>query len=168
MAYGEILIACPLRQPFLCGLLLNLTVLPASADFSGKVVGVIDGDSIRVMRSGKAEEVRLQGIDCPEKGQPYGKRAKQFTSEQAFGKVVTVQEKGHDRYGRTLADVILPDGRNLNHELLKAGLAWWFRKYSKDASLGDLEDEARLAMRELWADPQPVPPWEWRNRSRRP
>jgi endonuclease YncB( thermonuclease family) len=98
------------------------------------VVGVIDGDSIRVMRNGKAEQVRLQGIDCPEKGQPYGKHAKQFTSEQAFGKVVTVQEKGHDRYGRTLADVILPDGRNLNHELLKVGLAWWFRKYSKDAS----------------------------------
>jgi endonuclease YncB( thermonuclease family) len=64
------------------------------------------------------------------------------------------------------ADVILPDGRNLNHELLKAGLAWWFRKYSKDASLGDLEDEARLAMREQWADPQPVPPWERSTKSR--
>ena len=122
MAYGEILITCMLRQPFLCGLLLNLTVLPASADFSGQVVGVIDGDSIRVMRNGKAEQVRLLGIDCPEKGQPYGKHAKLFTSEQAFGKVVTVQEKGHDRYGRTLADVILPDGRNLNPALLKGAV----------------------------------------------
>lgn len=134
------------------------------ADFSGKVVGVIEGDLIRVMHHGKAEQVRLQGIDCPKKKQAFGTSAKQFTSDQAFGKVVTVQEKGHDRYGRTLADVILPDGQNLNHELLKAGLAWWFRKYSKDASLGDLEDEARLAMRGLWADPQPVPPWEWRER----
>lgn len=71
---------------------------------------------------------------------------------------------GRDRYGRTLGAVILSDGRNLNHEILKAGYAWWFRKYSKDASLGDLEDEARQAKRGLWADPEPVPPWEWRSK----
>ncbi len=83
------------------------------ADFSGKVVGVNDGDSIRVMRNGKAEPVRLQGIDCPEKRQPFGTRAKQFTSEMVFGKDVTVKETGRDRYGRTLGDVMLSDGRNL-------------------------------------------------------
>lgn len=102
------------------------------------------------------------GSIAPEKKQQFGTRAKQFTSEQAFGKVVTVKESGRDRYGRTLAEVILPDGRSLNKALLKAGLAWWFRKYSKDISLGDLEDEARLAKRGLWADKEPVPPWEWR------
>jgi endonuclease YncB( thermonuclease family) len=134
----------------------------ALADYSGRVVGVIDGDSIRVLHNHKAEQVRLQGIDCPERGQPYSTAAKHFTSEQAFGKTVTVQETGHDRYGRTLADVILPDGRNLNHELLKAGLAWWFRKYSRNINLGDLEDEARLARRGLWVDRDPEPPWEWR------
>ncbi len=79
-----------------------------------------------------------------------------------MGKVVTVKETGHDRYGRTLGDVILPDGRNLNHELLKAGYAWWFRWYSKDVRLGEMEDEARLAKRGLWADAEPVPPWDWR------
>jgi endonuclease YncB( thermonuclease family) len=72
VAYGEILIARPLRPLFLCGLLLNLTVLPAPADFSGQVVGVIDGDSIRVMHHGKAEQVRLQGIACPNKKQAFG------------------------------------------------------------------------------------------------
>lgn len=132
------------------------------ADFFGKVVGVMDGDSIRVMRNGKAEQVRLQGIDCPERKQAFGARAKQFTSEVVFGKDVTVRETGRDRYGRTLGDVNLSDGRTLNHELLKAGYAWWYRQYSKDARLGDLEDEARLAQRGLWADPEPVPPWEWR------
>ncbi|MGH7257019.1 MAG: thermonuclease family protein [Nitrospiraceae bacterium] len=120
---------------------------------------MIHGDSIR---DGKAEQIRLNGIDCPEKKQPFGTRAKQFTSQEAFGKEVTVKEVGRDRYGRTLAEVILPDGRSLNQELLKAGLAWWFRKYSKDIGLGDLEDEARLANRGLWADKNPVPPWEWR------
>jgi len=134
------------------------------ADFHGKVVGVIDGDSIRVMRNGKAERIRLQGIDCPKKKQAFGTRAKQFTSEMVFGKYVTVKEAGRDHYGRTLGDVLLSDGRNLNHELLKAGYAWWYRQYSKDASLGDLEDGARLAQRGLWADPEPVPPWEWRKR----
>ena len=133
------------------------------ADFSGKVVGVIDGDSIRVLRNGKAEQVRLRGIDCPERKQAFGTRAKQFTSELVFGKDVTVKEKGRDRYGRTLGEVILSDGRSLNHELLKAGYAWWFRRYSKDVRLGDLEDEARLAQRGLWADPDPVPPWEFRS-----
>ena len=58
--------------------------------------------------------------------------------------------------------MILPDGRNLNQELIKAGLAWWFRKYSKDVRLGAFEQEARLAKRGLWTEPQPVPPWKWR------
>jgi micrococcal nuclease len=133
--------------------------------FYRPTVGVIDGDSIRVMHDGKAEQVRLNGIDCPEKKQPFGTRAKQFTSAQSFAKEVTVRQSGRDRYGRTLAEVILPDGRSLNRELLKAGLAWWFRKYSKDVSLGDLEDEARLTKRGLWADSDPVPPWEWRKRT---
>lgn len=66
------------------------------------------------------------------------------------------------RYGRRLAEVLLPDGRSLNQELIKAGLAWWFRKYSQDLRLGELERQAREAKRGLWAGSQPVPPWEWR------
>jgi micrococcal nuclease len=152
------------RMTTLCVVLLIAPTL-TFANFTGKVVGVIDGDSIRVMHEGTATEIRLQGIDCPEKGQPYGKQAKQFTSALVFGQEVTVIEKGRDRYGRILADVMRPDGRTLNHEILKAGFAWWFRKYSRDVSLGDFEDEARLAKRGLWADSDPVPPWEWRKRT---
>ena len=64
---------------------------------------------------------------------------------------------------RLVADVILPDGRNLNRELVRAGLAWWYRRYAPhDAELEALEAEARAARRGLWADPHPVPPWEWR------
>ena len=71
-------------------LVLLLSTPAVAADFSGRVVRVIDGDSIEVMREGTAEQVRLSGIDCPEMGQPFGKRAKQFTSGMAFGKVVTI------------------------------------------------------------------------------
>lgn len=138
----------------------------AFADFSGRVVGVSDGDTLRVLHSGKTEKIRLNGIDCPEKGQPFGTKAKQFTSAMVFGKEVTIQVKDTDKYERTVADVMLPDGRVLNRELVAAGLAWWYRKYSKNESLGQLEADARTARRGLWADPKPVPPWCWRKQQK--
>jgi endonuclease YncB( thermonuclease family) len=68
-----------------------------------------------------------------------------------------------DRYGRTVAEVILPDGRNVNQEMVKAGYAWWFRKYApNDGVLEDFEAEARNAKRGLWADTHAMPPWEYR------
>jgi micrococcal nuclease len=78
----------------------------------------------------------------------------------AFGKeVVTVKVRDKDRYGRTVADVILPDGKSLNHELVRAGYAWWFRKYAPhDRELEQLEKEAREAKRGLWSDPHAIPP----------
>ena len=79
------------------------------------------------MHDGRAEKIRLNGIDAPEKGQPFTNGAKQFVSELAFDREVRVETKGQDRYGRTIGDVFLPDGRNLNQEIVKAGLAWWFR-----------------------------------------
>ncbi len=133
-----------------------------AADFTGRVVGVSDGDTITVMHSGKGERIRLHGIDCPEKRQAFGKRAKQFTSNLVFAKTVTVQGVDRDRYGRTVGEVLLPDGRSLNRELVRAGLAWMYRRYTNDQSLSDLEEEARVAGLGLWADPHAVPPWEWR------
>jgi endonuclease YncB( thermonuclease family) len=67
-----------------------------------------------------------------------------------------------DRYGRTVGDVTLPDGRNLSQEVVHAGYAWWFRQYSADYRLATLEARARSGHLGLWADPNPVPPWEWR------
>jgi micrococcal nuclease len=70
--------------------------------------------------------------------------------------------KGTDRYGRLIADVILPDGKILNEELLKAGLAWWFRKYSRDERLAQLESAAKEARYGIWADASPIAPWDYR------
>ena len=105
----------------------------------------------------------MSGIDCPEKGQTFGKKAKQFTSTLVYGKDVMIHVLSKDRRGRTVADVLLPDGTNVSRALLRAGLAWWYRQYSKDESLGALEQEARQAKRGLWADLNPVPPWEIRH-----
>lgn len=85
---------------------------------------VIDGDRIEVLHGGRTEQVRLSGIDCPELRQAFGRRAKEFTSQLAFAKEVAIKVPGYDRYDRTIGDVTLPDGKNLNRELVKAGYAW--------------------------------------------
>ena len=161
------------RLLLLAALLISIFLAPsispqsiAYADFSGRVVGVSDGDTIKVLHNGRAEKIRLYGIDCPEKGQAFGNKAKQFTSEMVFGKEVTIKDHGLDKYERTLGDVILADGASLNRELVKAGLAWWYREYSTDESLGALEAEARSAKHGLWVDPNPVPPWCYRKRQK--
>lgn len=125
-----------------------------------------DGDSIVVLREGFGIEVRLDGIDCPELAQAFGKRAKRQTAGLAFGRQVRLTGKGKDKYGRELAEVFLPDGRSLNRELVAAGYAWWYRKYSTDQILESLEQTARNERRGLWADPDPVPPWEFREAQR--
>jgi endonuclease YncB( thermonuclease family) len=146
---------------------LSLLVLDPQS-FTGKVVGVSDGDTIKVMREGRAVKIRLHGIDYPEKKQPYGTRAKRFTSDRAFRNQVTVYVKHTDRYGRIVGEVILPDGLSLNKELVYFGLAWWYRKYApNDRTLKALEAGARKAKRGLWADENnPITPWEWRKMQR--
>lgn len=144
-------------------LLLFLSSSPVFAlSFSGNVVKVSDGDTIQVMHDGHAEKIRLAGIDCPEKKQAFGQAAKRFTLDLAAQKVVTVKIETTDRYGRTVGEVILPGGKSLNRELVRAGYAWWYQKYSSDTTLGMLESEARAARRGLWADLNPVSPWAWR------
>ena len=123
---------------------------------------VRDGDSIVVMRGGVGIEVRLDGVDCPELAQAFGRKAKSFTSGLVFGKAVRLVVKGKDRYDRELAEVFLPDGRSLNRELVATGLAWWYRNYSSDRSLEALERTARMSRRGLWAESDPVPPWDFR------
>jgi micrococcal nuclease len=153
----------PWRAALILGGLLCLAGAVRAEEFSGRVVGVTDGDTITALRDGRATTIRLVGIDAPEKGQAYGQRAKQFAASLAFGQTVTVRASGHDRYLRTLGEVILPDGRSLNQELVRAGFAWWFRKYSHDLVLAHLEGEAREGHRGLWADPSPEAPWTYRS-----
>lgn len=88
---------------------------------TGNVTGILDGDTIEVLYSQYPSRIRLCGIDCPENGQAYSKKAKQAASALIFGKNVTLQIRGKDKYGRTLADVLLTDGTNVNQELVKQG-----------------------------------------------
>ena len=137
-----------------------------ATSFTGKLVKVLDGDTVEVMHDGKAERIRLAQIDCPEKNQPFGQAAKKYVLDIAAHKVVTVEVDTVDRYGRTVGEVFLPDGSNLNKQIVGAGYAWQYKRYSKDDSYADLELGARVQRLGLWQDKAPVPPWEWRKGTR--
>lgn len=131
--------------PASLALFLMLAPLAAFADneYRAQVVAVSDGDTLTVLHDGSTQKVRLSDIDCPEKSQDFGSAAKKETARLAFGKTVTVQAKGHDRYKRQIAQVTLSDGTNLNRELVRTGFAWCFTKYSRDAGLLALQQEAK-------------------------
>jgi len=150
--------------------LILFLVLPCPAlGWSGKVIGVADGDTITVLRDKQPQKIRLYGIDCPEKRQPFGKRAKQFTSELVFGKVVEVEPVATDRYGRTVAFVRV-ENITINEELIKEGLGWVYVRYCKLPLCVDwqgLESEARFGKRGLWLEQGEIPPWEFRRQKRK-
>ena len=147
-----------------------LTFVPClSFAWSGKVIGVAEGDTITVLRDTEPVTIRLYGIDTPEQGQPFSNKAKQFTSEIVFGKVVEVGPINVDHYGRTVSLVYI-EGRGVCDELIRAGLAWVYYLYCNlpiCAEWKKVESEAQEAGRGLWSEPNPVPPWEFRRESRK-
>ena len=137
---------------------------------TGRVIGVADGDTITVLDAANVQhKIRLSGIDCPEKSQPYGQAAKQSMSDQVYDRQVSVETSKIDRYGRQIGKVLI-GGVDANLEQLKRGLAWHYKKYEREqppedrATYAGAEIEARGAGRGLWADPAPVAPWDWRHR----
>jgi len=134
---------------------------------SGKVIKISDGDTITILLKGNQQKkLRLAEVDCPEKGQPFGKNARQFTSDQVFGKTVNFVETNTDRYGRSIAKVYYDNGKYLSKELIKAGFGWWYFSYSKDATLGELQDHAQRKKVGLWQDTRAMAPWEYRKMKR--
>lgn len=130
----------------------------------GKVIAILDGDTYDLLlKTNKTIRVRMEGIDAPEKGMPYYKVSKKYLSDLCFGKQVILKVTGKDNHGRFLGFTFLDDGRELSHEMIKAGMAWHFKKYNSDKILANLESEARLERRGLWKDKNPMSPW--RNRS---
>ncbi len=133
----------------------------AWADFTGKVVGVADGDSITVLRNREQVKVRLVEIDAPEKGQAFGSRSQQASEALVKGQEVRVVERGKDKYQRALGRISRGD-LDVNAEQVRQGMAWVFRQYAKDATLYTMETDAKEQKRGLWRDPAPIRPWEWR------
>ena len=154
------------KHYMLTGLVLALlTTCPVLswADFGARVVTVHDGDRLTIRHDGRNETIYLKDIDCPELKQPHGKQAKHVTAAFVANRDVVVRGLARDRQGRLSAEVLLHDGRNVGHELLKEGLAWWRRSGSRNADLEIVEELARASRKGLWADPNPVPPWKWKD-----
>lgn len=144
----------------------------ATADtFSGKVVGVADGDTLTVLVDQRTVHVRVAGIDAPEKGQPFGQSSKQGLSKCAYGNQVEVEWHKKDRYGRTVGKV-MAGAIDCGLRQIEQGLAWHYRAYTKEQAPGDrlsyahAEEAARDARAGLWSEGAPVAPWEYRHRRR--
>lgn len=144
-------------------ILLWLAATHARADFCGRVVKVHDGDTVTVLAGGVERRVRLVGIDAPERGQPHGSAARRVLAARIGGRVVVVIESGTDSYGRTLGRVLVA-GSDANAAQVRDGYAWVYRRFENDPALLAQEAEAKAAGRGLWRDPEPLPPWVWRER----
>lgn len=135
--------------------------------WTGRVVAVADGDSLEVMREGRAVRVRLAAIDAPEHGQPWSRRAKSRLAELTMQRTVSILVRDVDRYDRDVVDIRDANGRRVNDILVAEGLAWFYASYSNDNGLRQLQTEARSAGRGLWTEKNPTPPWTWRQRHAR-
>ncbi len=127
----------------------------------GYVIGIIDGDTYDLLLEDKTTiRIRMDGIDAPEKGMPFYKVSKKYLSELCFNKNVIYEQTAQDAHSRIVAKTYLDDGRECGEELIKAGLAWHFKKYSTEKKLADLEIEARNKKIGIWSDPRPMSPWD--------
>jgi endonuclease YncB( thermonuclease family) len=168
---------------YLFPLMLLLSIAAHAETLTGTVVGVADGDTITVLDTNRRQhKIRLGGIDAPEKAQPFGQRSKSSMSALVFRKEVVVQWHQRDRYQRILGKVMVassdcrtdhcPKTLDAGLTQLTVGLAWWYRKYANEQSPQDAgryefaEQEARAKRAGLWADGQPIPPWDWRKAAR--
>ena len=145
------------------------------AEICGRVVRVADGDTITILSTpGRAgsmnppssaptqHKIRLYGIDAPESHQAFGQKSKQYLSSLVFGKDVLVKHKGRDKYGRILGTVYV-DGLDINLEMIRAGLAWHYKRFDSTPAYAAAELEARQNRRGLWSDPNPTPPEQFRH-----
>jgi endonuclease YncB( thermonuclease family) len=163
-----------MRRYFLAVILCALAGVAVAETLTGLIVGVTDGDTLTLLDDSKQQhKIRLDGIDAPEKAQPFGNRSKQSLALLAFDHRAEATCPKTDRYGRQVCKVTV-GGADVALEQIRRGMAWHFKRYEKEQRLEDREAyaaaeiEARQAGRGLWRDRNPVPPWEWRAGRRKP
>lgn len=142
--------------------------LPVAGKYSGKVVGITDGDTVTILSNGQEVKVRLAGIDAPEKGQAFGQAAKTHLSDLIFGKQVEIEATKKDGYGRTIGKIFL-DGKDINLQMVADGYAWHYKTYAKEQSpvdrtlYADTHNAASNRRSGLWIDGNAVAPSVFRS-----
>ncbi|EAO2755690.1 TPA: thermonuclease family protein [Salmonella enterica] len=152
-------------QKLISLLIFLCPVIVQAAELNGKVIHVLDGDTIEVLQDNKPVRIRLANIDAPEKKQAYGRWSTSQLKDLLGAQPVTVTCTQTDRYGRIIGRVFTTNGIEANRFMVKSGAAWIYERYNTDPALPGLQVEARLEQRGLWADVNPVPPWEWRHKN---
>lgn len=146
---------------------IGLTLPAYSANLTGKVIGISDGDTLTILEGKTQHKIRLNAIDAPESRQDFGNASKKSLSELCFGKLATVNIQGTDKYDRSIGEVNCQaaDGSwvSANTHQVRTGMAWVYRQYSNDAELIRLEELARSQSLGLWSQPSPTPPWDFRH-----
>ncbi len=141
--------------------LLGMLNAAHAEEFSAKVIGVLDGDTVLILRDNMPIKVRLAEIDAPEKAQAFGEESKQSLTELVLNKQVRVDSQAVDDYGRLVA-LIKVDELNVNYEQVQRGMAWAYSRSNRGKALLILQNGAMEAKRGLWAQTDPMPPKEWR------
>lgn len=155
----------------IAALLWPLSLAIHADTLTGEIVGIADGDTVTLRTDQETIQVRVAGIDAPEKRQPFGNASKKTLSDCAFGKYVQVESRKRDRYGRSVGK-ILADGIDCGFRQVQLGMAWHYKAYAKEQSARDrdlysrAEDEAREGRLGLWQEPSPIPPWDFRHSKR--
>ena len=148
--------------------------------FTAKVIAVMDGDTLLILREGGSEaaghppasplrglrhgkpvKLRMANIDAPEKPQAFGKQSRDSLLEMVGRKQVQIDTQAVDHYGRIVGLVSI-DGRSVNQEQVKRGMAWEYSHYHSDKTYLGLQSDAQEARRGLWAQTSPQAPWQWR------
>jgi endonuclease YncB( thermonuclease family) len=153
-------------------LLLALCDLSTAAEIiTGRIVAVHDGDTVTLVdRNNLQHRIRLSQIDAPEighgksnPGQPFGRASKQSLSDLVYGREVRADCETKDKYGRLVCAIWIGQ-MDVNLEQVRRGMAWVYRKYARETSYYQAEEEARRTGRGLWGHTDAIPPWEWRHR----
>ncbi|HLP97739.1 MAG TPA: thermonuclease family protein [Sideroxyarcus sp.] len=142
--------------------LLGCIALSVQAEsFSAKVIAVMDGDTVLVLRGGQKLKVRMANIDAPEKDQAFGKQSRESLLEMVGKKQVQIDSQAVDQYGRIVGQISV-EGRSINQEQVKRGMAWEYSHYHSDKTYIGLQSDAQQARRGLWTQTSPQAPWQWR------
>lgn len=129
-------------------------------------MGVYDGDTVTCLdENNQQQKVRLAEIDAPESGQDFGKVSREALAAMVFGRTVEVTDQGRDRYGRWIAKLSV-DGIDVNRQMVSSGNAWVYTAYSNDPTMAEAQKQAQAAKRGLWAQDNPVAPWDYRKSGR--
>lgn len=158
--------------PVLCFVLCWLTNSIYAEIITGKVISIQDGDTLTLLDMSNTQfRIRIAGIDTPEKTQPFGEQAKQHLAQLAFDKLVIATCNKKDRYDRWVC-FVEANGLDVGLVQLEAGLAWWYRKYAGEQPSQQARDYEQAEIvassngKGLWQQQNPVPPWDWRKKSR--